>query len=269
MVSGLWQTQAAISRPSLFAEVVIMQPIRTCKLTGPDDTRSCEWLYDLQYALSIILIFVIAWFSALRVYAISHRSWWPAVITLTGAVVAIPVQLFADIRSSRAYVAFVGRIPICTKATLFSDDLNTRLIFAVRTCAIFSDLVVLCCTWYFAGVVSDARERKARFIKLILQQGTIYFISLLILNVVQIIVETSLGTQTVNAYYTATFTGPISSILTTRFMLELRTLDRRAVVSESSGFLSDSGAYSSGSTTTPVELSTLKFSDQRTCSTAV
>ncbi|KAH9921418.1 uncharacterized protein B0H18DRAFT_559957 [Fomitopsis serialis] len=85
-----------------------------------------EWLYDLQYALTIILIFVIAWFSALRVYVVSHLNRWPAVITLAAAVVAIPVSLFADIRSSRAYVIFVGSVPICTKAPTFSGALNTR-----------------------------------------------------------------------------------------------------------------------------------------------
>jgi len=66
---------------------------------------------------------------------------------------------------------FVGSIPICTKATTFPDALNTRLIFSVRVCAIFSDLVVLCCTWYFAGIVLDSREFRRKFVKLILQQG--------------------------------------------------------------------------------------------------
>ncbi|KAH9911764.1 uncharacterized protein B0H18DRAFT_309350 [Fomitopsis serialis] len=222
----------------------------------------CEWLYDLQYALTIALILVIAWFSALRVYAVSHRNWWPAGIALTAAIVAIPVSLFADIRSSRAYVMFVGSIPICTKATTFSDALNTRLIFAVRVCAIFSDLVVLSCTWYFSGVVLDRRELRGRFVKLILQQGTIYFTCLLVLNVVQIVIETSLGTQTVNAYYTATFTGPISSILITRFMLELRAVDRAAVLN-----LSGTGWDTSDFTATSIELATINFSDERTCST--
>ena len=71
-------------------------------------------------------------------------------LTLVGAVVAIPVQLvgacvrfdevkadrsmnlqYADIQSSRAYVLFVDGIPICAKSTFFSDQLNIRYAFKI------------------------------------------------------------------------------------------------------------------------------------------
>jgi len=69
----------------------------------------------------------------------------------------------------------------------------------------------------------------------------------------------------VNAYYTCP--DRISSILITRFMLELRAVDR-AVVWDLAD-LSGTGGDTSDSTTTPIELSTVVFSDKRTCSTAV
>ena len=130
-------------------------------------------------------------------------------------------------------------------------DTNFRLvlvIFVVRVCAIISDLVVLCSTWYHVGVALNPRELRARFVRIILQQGTynttvsrqqgsvshvslrrdhllhvrvttgqiplaktlnVHASSLLILNVVQIVIETTLGTQTVSAL--ATIRPPISS----------------------------------------------------------
>ncbi|EPS99579.1 hypothetical protein FOMPIDRAFT_1050374 [Fomitopsis schrenkii] len=58
-----------------------------------------------------------------------------------------------------------------------------------------------------------------------------------------IVIETILGTQAVNTFHTATFTGPISSILVARFMLDLRAVDR-AFTSGLSDTLSGSEAYS-------------------------
>ncbi|KZT67629.1 hypothetical protein DAEQUDRAFT_384034 [Daedalea quercina L-15889] len=105
---------------------VIMSCLDLFDLSECHHCLSCEWLFELQYALTIILVFIIALFSTLRVYAVSCRRRWPGVLTLATAVVAIPVQLFGDIRSSRAYVTYIGHIPICTKSTFFSDALNTQ-----------------------------------------------------------------------------------------------------------------------------------------------
>ncbi|KAH9921419.1 uncharacterized protein B0H18DRAFT_1121385 [Fomitopsis serialis] len=64
----------------------------------------------------------------------------------------------------------------------------------------------------------------------------------------------------VNAYYTATFTGPISSILITRFMLELRAVDR-ALASDLSDLSGTVG--NTGDSTTSMELTSVILSDGR------
>jgi len=95
---------------------------------------------------------------------------------------------------------------------------------ATRTCAIGSDLVVLIVTWYHTyGVIrsysKETHSAKPTLAKLLLKDGTLYFLALFLVNVADILDFLLANGALFNL---STFILPMSSILTSRFLLHVR-----------------------------------------------
>ncbi|KAL1951190.1 hypothetical protein VTO73DRAFT_339 [Trametes versicolor] len=155
--------------------------------------------------------FIWAVFSTLRGYALSGRKWWVAILIF--AFFLPDIVLTA--RSSRHLTAFWPQT--CPKplgSILFSFTI------ASRVCLIVGDLIVLIVTWHSTfGITRAARVANIRMslTTAILKDGTLYFACLLILNVVNIIVNAVPNSSAVSA-----FQDPVTSILVSRFLLNLR-----------------------------------------------
>ncbi|KAI0646257.1 hypothetical protein C8Q79DRAFT_926268 [Trametes meyenii] len=170
---------------------------------------------------SVAPYFVWAAFSALRAYAMSNRTWPVAIIVFLLSITPagyniynfaqlVPINLPAPIF---CIPSFPGITPT------FIDHWTT----ATRICLIVADALVICVTWgrtYRFRVSAVEANVKTSLLTLLLRDGTIYFIILLILNILHIIVRI-----TAQANFITTFEEPLTSILISRFIMNLRELD--------------------------------------------
>ncbi|KAL6303361.1 hypothetical protein BKA93DRAFT_339722 [Sparassis latifolia] len=93
-------------------------------------------------------------------------------------------------------------------------------VIAVRSCAIAADLIVLGITWY--STYNTAREArrlhmKVPVTKLMLQDGTMYFVLLVVLNIAQVVCSLALKHIDLSSLVVAFW-----AIIVSRFLLNLR-----------------------------------------------
>ncbi|KAJ8487771.1 hypothetical protein ONZ51_g3950 [Trametes cubensis] len=137
--------------------------------------------------------FVWAAFSSLRAYAMSNRTW----------PIAILVYLLSIATACYNIYNFIHLVPLNLPPP----------IYCIPT---FPGLTVT-----FLDQQSAARANvKTSLLQLLLRDGTIYFVILLILNVLQIIVRI-----TAQANFITTFEEPLTAILISRFLMNLREID--------------------------------------------
>ncbi|KZT73045.1 hypothetical protein DAEQUDRAFT_504178 [Daedalea quercina L-15889] len=176
-------------------------------------------LYDI---VAIILYIIIAIFSALRVYAIGGRNLTFCLITLGLGLVTAFASVYFAARSSYAYVVVIDNIPVCEYTNYYSvTSYNTSLI-ATRLCSILSDALVigvtLCATLKTRRAINPG-SAETPLTMLLARDGSLYFVSLLLLNVLQMAFKPVYGAATNQI---SVLVAPVSSILISRFMLNLR-----------------------------------------------
>ncbi|KAL7278224.1 hypothetical protein ACG7TL_008199 [Trametes sanguinea] len=97
-------------------------------------------------------------------------------------------------------------------------------------CAIAADFLVVTVTWWKTRKSLKLYRQanlKTTYGSLILRDGTLYFLSLLTLNVLHLALTLLAYTQEyISVSYMPIFTSPITSILVSRFLLNLRQVDR-------------------------------------------
>ncbi|OJT08433.1 hypothetical protein TRAPUB_616 [Trametes pubescens] len=178
--------------------------------------------------------FIWAVFSTLRGYALSGRKWWIAILIFAFYV---PDIVLTAIYYSRLVPVAVEPPFNCLLASdlpeatwihcksvhcEFAGSLLTALAVTIasRVCLIVGDLIVLIVTWHSTFSITRAAQVANIRMSLtgaILKDGTLYFACLLILNVVNIIVNAVPNSSAVSA-----FQDPVTSILVSRFLLNLR-----------------------------------------------
>ncbi|OCH88020.1 hypothetical protein OBBRIDRAFT_115613 [Obba rivulosa] len=140
----------------------------------------------------------------------------------TDEVTLVPVgtNLYSDVETWFNTISLPILGTVCTGNTNISVETGNELLIATRACTIASDLLVLIITWsstYKIKRDADKANVKASLVTFLLRDGTFYFIILLALN-----------TMHMAFYLTNTFVNiswfivPISSILISRFLLNLR-----------------------------------------------
>jgi len=152
-------------------------------------------------------------FSALRVYTISGHNILLASITLLFGLAPVVVNIAFDI----APAWFIGSRG-CTLVPHFKLRTVFILMAYERSSMIAADVVVLCVTWYN---VYEARGTidwsNARLSTLLLRDGTVNFIILLVLNVLQI------ASWVTESFSAVTLPAQVAtSMLISRFFLNLR-----------------------------------------------
>ncbi|KAI0938077.1 hypothetical protein AcV7_003367 [Taiwanofungus camphoratus] len=106
-------------------------------------------------------------------------------------------------------------------------DYLSLVVIVTRICSVISDMIVLVVTWYHTYTVyksAKAANMKTSLGAIILRDGTFYFITLLLLNVIQMIIEILLynSKQNIGASYIIYFVPPIASIFISHFIINLR-----------------------------------------------
>ncbi|OSC97297.1 hypothetical protein PYCCODRAFT_1398958 [Trametes coccinea BRFM310] len=156
-------------------------------------------------------------FSTLRGYALSGRKWWiaPVIFVFYLPHFILNCVYYASLSTQLAPPPFN-----CGYSTALPEKTWIEFTIASRSCLIVGDLIVLAITWRSTfGITRAANVARVRMslTNAILKDGTIYFVCLLILNVINIVVNVVARTSAVSA-----FQDPITSILVSRFLLNLR-----------------------------------------------
>ncbi|KZT01136.1 uncharacterized protein LAESUDRAFT_816054 [Laetiporus sulphureus 93-53] len=218
--------------------------------------RSCEAVNVLENVSIIVLEAVTASFSAFRTYAISGHQIVPALLVLLLGLAPVGDNIFANTGYSYSFVTYVGRYPVCNSNQRESvaiqkktDPPLHRLVIFDRICAAVSDLIVVLVTWFkTAGLAMEVRKLRLRgsIATVLMRDGTLYFMALLLLNVLEIVItlhyvnsQASLPVQLHGcskvtfkqnpANYVTVFQLPISSILISRLILNLRQVSLGSV----------------------------------------
>ncbi|CCM04122.1 uncharacterized protein FIBRA_06283 [Fibroporia radiculosa] len=212
----------------------------SCRFIHNTSCAKTDQLRALLYNFAnIALPLIVAVFSALRVYALAHTSSMRLVValaTLLLGVVPSGANLYYYTQQSYPVVVVLGNNTACNYTSNYSLILyknsyspNVSLTIIARTCALVSDLLVLIVTWlktFKFYVRSKSSGVETPFFELLLKDGTLYFMVMLVLNILEIILNSRYDTSETQAAgnYAIYFLTPLSSILVSRFILNLRHL---------------------------------------------
>lgn len=209
--------------------VMVVAPIITI-VPWPDTW--CPEIYFLNGGIFIASTALVAIFSALRVYALWRDSRFRHLLTVIVFLLsAVPVatNIFGMSRTVAANLVLPPYTEICTDAIHVSPKVNEALLYFTRSSVIAADVLVLVLTW----ARSFRQFREMRALKLsssvttvLLRDGTVYFLTLLIMNILLLVTFTASGLSEGGQIDTVLQVMP--PVLVQRFMLNLRGLNRTA-----------------------------------------
>ncbi|KZT09263.1 uncharacterized protein LAESUDRAFT_722994 [Laetiporus sulphureus 93-53] len=174
---------------------------------------------------------VISIFSALRVYAISIHKWVPTLLVFLLSVAPTGVMIYILSTTSRTLVGALDGLAACVGHTPIPPETQQKLVMTLCICAVLADLVALLVTW--ASTFQLAREARhngtrAELVQLLLRDGTLYFVALLTVDILELSVEYSYTDPQSDGTYVSPLRLSFSSILISRFLLNLRRVHNSA-----------------------------------------
>lgn len=164
-------------------------------------------------------------FSALRAYAISGQHKAPAIIIAIILTFSVSINLYQYSTSVYATVLNVGIESVCNWGFTVLPNIGLMIAFATGACTITIDLIVLTITWYRTFKLARHASRnhmKESLSSLLLRDGTIYFVLLTLVTVINMAMTTSPSLVSQDITY---FQATIPNIVICRFLLNLRQLD--------------------------------------------
>ncbi|KAI0641919.1 hypothetical protein C8Q79DRAFT_986348, partial [Trametes meyenii] len=196
--------------------------LELCQMLRMSD-ENCNSFVILTGVVSVLQYIPWAAFSALRVFALSGHHWALSALTLllSGVPIIINYVRYHWLESLNDPV--FG----CRTELTLTMSLAKRLVFTVvsRTCLIVADLLVMAVTWNTTR--SGRRLRSASqgqtFSSTLLRNGLVYFLILLLMNVLHLtFAMLSVNQAFVKVSYVTIFTEPLTAVLVSRFLFNLQ-----------------------------------------------
>ncbi|EJF59023.1 hypothetical protein DICSQDRAFT_172342 [Dichomitus squalens LYAD-421 SS1] len=183
--------------------------------------NSCALYQRAGLALVYLQFLPPAVFSSLRAYALS-KNWPLALFILILSLVPYGVNM-ADY--GYGLTGFVDPVFGCLNTDVEPLNISIILIVAFQvTCLITSDVLLIIITWIrlYRRHIFAAVSRSLTFERVLIQNGTLYFIILLVMNVLHL--SFSMASISGNGGYSAVtaFTPVVTSTLVSRFLLDLQ-----------------------------------------------
>ncbi|KAI0364167.1 hypothetical protein BV20DRAFT_974750 [Pilatotrama ljubarskyi] len=204
--------------------VVTMSPMsdNSCNVIG--------WLLNILQALRLLGP---ALFAALRIYALSGRN-----KLLTGTILLLSLAPFlATVSVTYNFPLANNPPPInCSSSGSYSKQVNIGRVLATRLPVILADCIIIGITWRESyknlGLIRTTSDDSGQpsLHRVFLQNGMLYFCVLLSLNKLDVIIELlqlTLPDALGQGDYVTQYIDPINSILTSRFILDLRAVDEK------------------------------------------
>ncbi|RPD53982.1 hypothetical protein L227DRAFT_580888 [Lentinus tigrinus ALCF2SS1-6] len=194
--------------------------------TATDDA-SCN--ASVLASIALVELQYVPWalFSSLRVYAICGRRWYLAAPVLLFAGFPIVLNLLHYHWEHGELVPVLG----CQSVSTVPPRLSKIFTIVSRSSLIMADALVVVTTW--ATTYSSVRRSGGHigaptFSRLLLVDGTIYFVILTMLNTMHLtFTMLSIATSLSQVSYIISFTEPTTAILVSRFMFSLQEVKRR------------------------------------------
>ncbi|RPD74208.1 hypothetical protein L226DRAFT_560872 [Lentinus tigrinus ALCF2SS1-7] len=199
----------------------------------PTSDKSCDITVKASLTIQVLPYFSWAVFSALRTHALCppHLRWPLGMLVL----ILSSVPIWVNLAGYRWLSANINPTIGCISNDALPLQLDREFVILSRTCLIVADFVVLAVTWY--GTYHTIRlvqaaageQRKHTYSETLLRDGTTYFVILAILNFLHLlftllsIAEIALQST---SFVTAALTDPITSILVSRFLLDLQEVSQ-------------------------------------------
>ncbi|KAI0737642.1 hypothetical protein C8Q80DRAFT_1212405 [Daedaleopsis nitida] len=187
---------------------------------------SCKVIAFLEYSFEISAYIPWAAFSAMRAYALSGRRWYIMTWVLLMSCIPIILNLIQVYWLYAVINPFAG----CSTGTKMSDSLQTIFTIISRTSLILADTIAITTTWITMHDTIRIGNLQATplFSRLFLVDGTIYFITLLVLNILDFILAIlQIVNKEVGDSYSIIFYEVITPILVSRFLLDLQAVKRK------------------------------------------
>ncbi|KAI0714146.1 hypothetical protein C8T65DRAFT_828873 [Cerioporus squamosus] len=208
-------------------------------ISFPSD-KSCSRFSIATYAMLILQYIPGAVFSALRAYVLSSRKLVGILVaSLSLAPVGANLALYGYQLSGENIQPFG-----CVRTVNTTDALGIRFVLISRVPLIVADLILIYITWTKLSsrdALKNIGQSKRLSLSTILfngarqksdsHAGTIYFVVLSVMNVLHLIFSTTAlaGSGSGNQSLVTDFTAPITAILISRFLLELREAEQMVV----------------------------------------
>ncbi|EPT04764.1 hypothetical protein FOMPIDRAFT_1045454 [Fomitopsis schrenkii] len=172
---------------------------------------SCKYPGIVLVSLQMLAYALWAVVSAIRVHALTRGFWPLSLLTLALALVPLVADMWL-LSTITWSIVNIGFLAACGESSPISVRLNT-------ICVMASDLIVLIVTLYYVSPRPWVRavSPSGSLSRVLLRNGTVYFCVLAIVNLLEIILYVTSTTNFVNL-----FVAPISTIVISRFLLDIR-----------------------------------------------
>ncbi|KAI0697849.1 hypothetical protein C8T65DRAFT_18165 [Cerioporus squamosus] len=191
---------------------------------------SCSVFINVLYAVQILQFVPGAVFSALRAYVLSRSKLLGSL-----ALVLSLAPVGANLVQYRHQLIGENIPPFgCLESDSTTEAVELRfVIFVARVPLIIADLILVCITWMKLsnrGSLRKLRQSKRLSLSDILfRDGTMYFVALCSLNVLHLVFTVTAVAGNGNWSLVSVFTGPITAILISRFLLDLQEANQAVV----------------------------------------
>jgi len=191
--------------------------------TTPQSCESGQVWYDISVIFSST---VWAVFSALRTYALGDRSW---ILTMSVFIPAMfsPLSILYITTTYDSVTVYreSESLTMCVVGNNWSATLDDQVEITTRAINIFVDVIIVLVTWrktYTTTRMAREANTERPLARLLLQDGTIYFVALLLLNIAILAMYL---TDTVFVDGPGSLTTTLEPIIIARFFLDLRKVD--------------------------------------------
>ncbi|KAI0711945.1 hypothetical protein C8T65DRAFT_739401 [Cerioporus squamosus] len=204
-------------------------------VTFPSDKRLVYGHAELKFVPAAI-------FSALRAYVLSRSKLLGLlVLTLSLVPVGANAAVYGYQLSGENFPPFGclqtgdvnATVGYCSHAMAHTHPENYAVIIISRVPLIVADVLLIYITWAkldSRGALRDMRQSKRLSLSDVLfRDGTMYFVVLLILNVLHLVLSATAIATNSESSYVSYFTGPLTATLISRFLLDLQEVNQAVV----------------------------------------
>ncbi|KAL7285753.1 hypothetical protein ACG7TL_000862 [Trametes sanguinea] len=208
----------------------------------PRSFDSCKGIAWFNNVVSAFILLSPAVFSTLRVYALTGRNKHLSALTFLLGIAPFAVNVTTDYKNQ----IMILPDPLgCGAINTAPPRLQWALTLTSRIPAILCDILVIAITWVKTfrinwlarDVLNKSGVSHTTLHSVMLESGTIYFLTLLCLNILQIVMNILILLDFGDGGYVTQLIDPITSILVARFILNLRAANEPLHVSTNASFL--------------------------------